>query len=243
MPFGTFESQMVSDPLTLEIGETREAALQLGFEALGIYTSAYAFNGETRSGNNDKIEHFGANLGMDKELELLRFDIGLSYLNNIAESDSIQDYLAGATGTQKIKDNISAWGGHVILHMGPFTGIGEYISAVDDFAAAELPFNGSGAKPEAWNLELGYNFELWGKEGTFALGYQRTDQALSLGLPEERFLSTLSVGIFDKTTLSIEWTHDEDYGSGDTGVDAEGNPVAGTDHGAHTLTAQLAVEF
>ena len=44
VPFGNYETQMISDPLTLEIGETAEDALQLGVEAGGFYGSVYAFN-------------------------------------------------------------------------------------------------------------------------------------------------------------------------------------------------------
>jgi hypothetical protein len=243
VPFGNFESQMISDPLTLEIAETREAALQGGFETDGFYGSAFTFNGDTTTGVDDEIEHFGVNLGLDMELEKAVFDIGVSYINNIADSDGIQDYLASATGTQKIANNISGGGTYGILHVGSFTAIGEYIRAVDNFDTAELPFNNCGAKPEAWNLEVGYNFTILNKESTLAVGYQGTDEALSLGLPKNRFLTTLSVGIFDKTTLSVEWAHDEDYKSGDSGVDADANSVTGTGNEADTVTAQLAVEF
>jgi hypothetical protein len=242
-PFGNFESHMISDPLTLEIGEIREAALQAGFETSGFYGSAFAFNGDTSTGVDDEIEHFGANLGMELEFEKYAFDIGVSYINNIADSDGIQDYLEGATGTQTIANNISSWGTYGILHVGPFTAVGEYISTADSFDTTELPFNSSGAKPEAWNLEVGYNFTVLNKESTFAVGYQGTDEALSLGLPKNRFLTTLSMGIFDKTTLSVEWAHDEDYKSSNSGVDADANFVTGTGNEADTVTAQLAVEF
>jgi len=42
VPFGNFESNMIQDPVTLEIGETRESAGQVGFEHSGFYGSAYA---------------------------------------------------------------------------------------------------------------------------------------------------------------------------------------------------------
>ena len=35
LPFGTYETNLISDPLTLEIGETGETALELGGEAEG----------------------------------------------------------------------------------------------------------------------------------------------------------------------------------------------------------------
>lgn len=243
VPFGTFESHMVSDPLTLEIGETREAAVQVGFESRGWYASAFAFNGDTTEGGDDEIEHFGLNLGFARELAQVAFDVGASFTNGLADADAIQDYLDAANGTQAISDQVSAWAAFGIVHVGPVTAIGEYVSAADNFGTAELPFNGLGAEPKAWNLELGYNFELFDKESTIAVGYQGSDEALSLGLPETRFLTTLSVGIFDKTTLSFEWAYDQDYDTGDTAVDEDGNAITGSDDDANSATVQLAVEI
>jgi hypothetical protein len=55
VPFGNFESQIISDPLTLEIGEAGEDALQVGVEVEGFYDSIYTFNGDVTEGGDDKI--------------------------------------------------------------------------------------------------------------------------------------------------------------------------------------------
>ena len=63
VPFGNFESNMVSDPLTLEMGETRESALQAGFDVDGFYGSVFAFNGDIdEAGEDSHIDNFGAQL-------------------------------------------------------------------------------------------------------------------------------------------------------------------------------------
>jgi hypothetical protein len=54
VPFGNFTTYMISDPLTLEIGETREAALQLVMEEEGLYASVYAFNGDADEAGLEK---------------------------------------------------------------------------------------------------------------------------------------------------------------------------------------------
>ena len=46
LPFGSFESHMVSGSLTVDIGEIHETALQVGIESHGIYGSAFVFNGD-----------------------------------------------------------------------------------------------------------------------------------------------------------------------------------------------------
>ncbi|MDH5525618.1 MAG: LbtU family siderophore porin, partial [Desulfobulbaceae bacterium] len=106
-------------------------------------------------------------------------------------------------------------------------------AATEAFAASELAYNGGGAKPKAWNVEVGYTSELMGKETTLALGYQGTDQAVDLGLPEQRYLAAVSMGIIDNTSLALEYIHDEDYSVAN----------GGTDNDAETVTMQLGVEF
>ena len=51
-PFGAFETNLVSDPLTLSIGETKETIVMLGYEHNGFTASAYAFNGDLDESSN-----------------------------------------------------------------------------------------------------------------------------------------------------------------------------------------------
>jgi len=71
-------------------------------------------------------------------------------------------------------------------------------------------------KPKAWNLEGAYNFELAGKDAIVALGYQKTsdmhfDRTVT-DYFEDAWLTSLSVGIIDNTTLAAEWKHSNAYG-------------------------------
>jgi hypothetical protein len=235
VPFGAFESNMVSDPLTLELGETRESALQLGFETSGFYGSLYVFNSdinETSDGDDDKIKSFGAAVGYGLENDNMIMDVGLGWINNIAASDGLTGFF-GDAGIVDVQDYVSGLTAHLTLNYGPFTAIGEYLGALDTFQAGELGFNGTGAEPSAWNLEAAYTTEIKSKETTFALGYQATDEALDLGLPESRILASIGVGIWEYTTLAFEYLHDEDYSIGD----------GGTGNDASAITLQLAVEF
>jgi hypothetical protein len=54
VPFGTFETHLVSDPLTLEIGETNETAVVAGFARGGFGGAVYVFNGDS-DGIHDAI--------------------------------------------------------------------------------------------------------------------------------------------------------------------------------------------
>lgn len=48
VPFGSYQTNMVSDPLTLEIGETRETVAQLDIESASITAAIYLFNGTNK---------------------------------------------------------------------------------------------------------------------------------------------------------------------------------------------------
>jgi hypothetical protein len=229
VPFGNFESNMIQDPLTLEIGETRESAIQVGLEASGFYGSIYAFNGDVNeTGKDETIQSFGANLGYAYECDAMTLDIGAGWINSIADSDGLTDVLPG-----EIDDYVGGLAAHAIFSYGPFTLIGEYVGATDSFKDSELDFKGRGAEPQAWNLELAYTHEIAGKETVFALAYQSTDEAVALELPEDRYMAAIGIGIFENTTLAFEYLHDEDYSEKD----------GGTGEDANQLTMQLAVEF
>jgi hypothetical protein len=229
VPFGNFESNMISDPLTLEIGETRETAVVFGGEYEGFHASTYAFNGDVdESGDDDQIKCFGLEAGYTFENETFGLDVGAGWMNNIADSDTLGDTLPG-----EIEDYVDGITAHAIVSWQGFKLIGEYLGAMDDFEVAELEFKGKGAQPEAWNIELGYTFEIASHETVFAVAYQGTDEALALELPEERYMGTAGVGLVDGLSLALEYAHDKDYdkkegGSGDS---------------ADTLTLQMALEF
>jgi hypothetical protein len=232
VPFGNFESSMISDPLTLEIGETRETAVQVGYVSGGLYGSAYLFNGDSNDGGSEQIDQFGFNLGLARDAEEggFGYDLGLFWTSNIADSDTLQD---AVTDSGNLAIKVAGYGIHGLVRTGPFTLIGEYLTASKSFDTADLAFNGSGAKPSAFNLEADYDFELVGKGGNVAVAWQGTRDALALELPKTRYLAVLSVGIFENTTLTFEYAHDEDYDSskGGSGEDSD------------TYTAQLAVKF
>ncbi|MXY97667.1 MAG: hypothetical protein F4Z29_07940 [Gemmatimonadetes bacterium] len=89
----------------------------------------------------------------------------------------------------------------------------EYMISQDRYAPGVLAFDGRGARPAVWSLEVGYGFELAGRGGALALGYHGTSEAAGLGIPSVRYLSVVSVDLW-KETLSgtLEWLHDREYG-------------------------------
>ncbi len=251
LPFGGSSPNMITDSLTTYMGELFESAVQINFNAAGVYGSVFVFNGETQDSTEEKIDQYGLNIGYALESESFGVDVGMSYINNMGDTDYIRGFKEDLDGNKDNGDEyffgtdpgykyVDGMGVHLVLNTGPFSFFGEYLTALDKFNAK----NGSalyGKEPSAWNIELAYVLNLAGKEMTMALGYQGSDEAAlairgdggSTSIPEARYLLGLSMGIYENTKLSLEYSHDRDYDKKD----------GGTGENADNLTLQVAVEF
>ncbi|MGA1823255.1 MAG: LbtU family siderophore porin [bacterium] len=237
VPFGNFATHFVSDPFTLEIGETIESALLLGY-AKGLASGSLTlFNGDIDETDNDAnldnndnmIETFVLNVALDIPSETMPINFGISYISNIADTDTIGDL-----GTTTTVD--SAVGGlnvYLTSKSGPITLEAEYVQAMGEFEVGDLGLGGiDEKKPGAWNVEIAYEvsekLEVAGKyEQTMDLDYTGSESY------ETRFGIAASYGLYEATTLSVELLNSTGY-----------DPGAGLDEATETaVTAQLAIEF
>ncbi|UXI04166.1 LbtU family siderophore porin [Photobacterium sp. TY1-4] len=229
LPFGVYDTQMISGTLTSDVGETRETAFLAGIAQNNYYASVFLFNGSNKKEGKEHLNNWGVQLGLNMETADITFNSELSYINDIGDSDNLQDVLS----SQNVNDYTDGWNWFGKAESGAWTLIGEYTATLSGFESNVLTFNFDGAKPSAWNLELGYHFYLNQFETTASFGYQGTQESLPLELPEQRLLAALSVNVLDNTAISLEWARDQDYEI------AEG----GTGESADTVTLQLAAEF
>ncbi|BAO43758.1 LbtU family siderophore porin [Thiolapillus brandeum] len=227
--FGHYDSYMVSDPLTLEIGETRATAAQLGFMQGDFHALTFIYKGDT----DDQVESVGINLGLIHETEASEepgYTLELSWMNNLANSNSLRDFISHPGRLEK---RTAGLGLAASASLGNWTLMGEYLGAISDFDSQDLAFDGRGARPQASNLEAAYHFHLFDKETFTALAWQHSREALALELPENRYLITLGMEIFTHTTLAVEYAHDVDYAQGD----------GGSGRSSDLFTLQLAASF
>lgn len=231
LPFGNYDTAMSTDPITKTLGETKENSLLVGATYKGFFGEVFAFNGDTqKSGEGNNIDQYGLNVGYGGDVDGLEVAVAAGYINNIADSDGLTDKISGSTAIQDYVGGVSLNGS---VSMSGVTFAAGYVKATDAFQSGELAFNSKGAQPRAWNTELSYTTEILGKETTFAATYQGSDEALALELPESRLGAAVTVGIFDKTAVTVEYLADEDYSTSEGGTGKSG----------HTATAKLAVEF
>jgi hypothetical protein len=218
VPFGVFASNMVSDPLTLDLAETYDSAIQVGYATDGLDVSAYVFKGDF---DNNQIGKHGFAIGYEGQTDGFAFAGRVGYISDLLESDALVDNLNTAAITPA--DEMPAWTASAEVVAGAFALVAEYVKASDSFS------NYGNQKPAAFNIEIAYGFEAVGKPATFAIGYQGTDAASNAGwgFVEKRLVSALSMEIHSGTTIALEYMNEEDY----AGVETD------------TVTGQLAVEF
>jgi hypothetical protein len=227
VPFGNFESHMISDPVTLELGETRESAVVVGFAADWIDLSAGVFNGDIdETGEDDKIESYvaGAIFTLPQNtVSGFELSAGASYISNIGDSDSLQEDIEA--GPLTIRDYVAGYSAFIsISALDRFFLNAEYLTAADEFVAGELSFDsGRKFKPSAWYAELAVGVI---DDLEIAVRYEASDEGGNF-LPEKRYGCAVTYGLFENTSLGFEYLHGEFKNNDKTDV----------------LTAQLAVEF
>ena len=215
IPFGAYETGLVSDPITLDLGETRETVLMMNYEGGAVSGSVYIFNGDNKDTGKDEINNWGANIAYSRD----NVSFGLAYINDLLDSDSLQDVLNSSTVT----DYAGGLAANVTFNAGNFTLIAEQVAATDTFNDAPV----AGDKPKARNLELDYALAIAGKPATIAFAAQSSEDAANSGLPEKKRLVGLSIDVTDNIGLGLEYSKEEDY----------------SDVQTNNLLAQIAVSF
>lgn len=232
VPFGVFETMMISDPITLDLAETNETAVQVGIEMNGFRGAVYAFNGDSdEADNNDNsIESFGLSAGYILETDAFTLGLGADWISNILDSDTLGDVYDDKSWATTLDDQVPGFAVNAMAIFGPFSLIGEYVAMTDDAEAV-----GGGILAEeisAYAIEAGFTFDVSGFETTIAIGYQASDDATDI-LPESKIIGAVGVGITDNLSLAVEYAY------------AENNDVADGGDGDEidTVTVQLAFEF
>ena len=235
VPFGIYDSYMLQDSLTLQMGETGDTAIVLGFRHdSGLNSSVYGFNGDwLETGEDETINSFGAGIGYSRGTDSLSYSLRADWLNNLAESDVVSDTLTGVLPANELTELVAGMAISFSMNVGPVGILADYVTALDSFAATELAFGGQGAEPATWGVEIGFDTEMSGLDTTFAVGLQGSDEALDLGLPESRMLASASTALREGINLTLEYLLDDDYSIAD----------GGTDEDSSMATLQLAMEF
>lgn len=245
---GPLETGAIVDPLSYEFGFKREKSLLLGVSFGEFQGSVYGYHGDDARSDKPRTG-YGALVGYKKHVDAEdEIAFNLSYIDDLGTLAGFQEEVFGheyeAHGEGHGADHggphpgsderVPGWSAATAIRYGDFVIAAEYMISQDRYAPGVLAFDGRGARPAAWTLEAGCGFELAGRGGALALGYQGTSEAAGLGMPSIRYLSAVSIDLWKETLYgTIEWLHDREYG---TAKDGSGENT-------NQYTLQLGVAF
>lgn len=143
VPFGKFDSHFVSDPLVLELAETRKTALMADWCRSGACIKAAVF--DSQADESEEIDGVVVSLEFTSSDE--RFSAGCSWISSIAESDLL---ISENEDRDEALEEVQGAGCFVFGRMGRWILNAEVISALESLGDGEV----SGLeRPHAWNVE------------------------------------------------------------------------------------------
>lgn len=217
LPFGVFDTRMISEPLTLEVGETNEISWSLGWESGALQATVFGFNGDDGLDSSGGLAGYGGAVSYSAEREESAVALNLALTSDFGYADNVLSVLADAAVGAQSAGRVAGLSAHGSWRYGAVTIIGEYVGALETYASGEMQFAGRGAKPASWMLEAAFDFVAGGMDATVAAGYQATREAVALELPARRLLAVASVALSEPVTLGVEWARDRAYAAQEGG--------------------------
>lgn len=224
IPFGSYETNFITDPATLVLGETNQGAVLAGYrfgEDL-VDASIGVFNGSANeTGKDDHIDSLVASISLNFSDN---FILGGSYTSNLASSDSLNQVLVDP---QNLDSLVGGWSAFITYAFLDRFSIGaEYLAALDSFKPGEIHTAGTRAlKPKAWNLELGVGIV---EKVALSVRYGGSSDGGEDFLPEKEYGTVLNWAVFENTNLAFEYMRSE---------------FEDDHHKTDSFVTQLAIEF
>jgi hypothetical protein len=233
IPFGSFESNFIIDPMTLELGEINETAVQIGHKK-GITDISFGFfNGDIQKiDKDDEINSFFANASVIYSRGAYNMNLGVSYLSNMADTDTLEGFM----DSRGVNEYVQGMGSFLRVDMETWYLSAEYLVTTENFDPSHFDPNlliANHLRPETYNLEFGLKTR---DKASLALKYEKADDMNVLDLPEERYGICFSYSLYNDVSLSLEYLrekYDEFYKDKDN-VHKDKNDI---------VTAQLAISF
>lgn len=216
VPFGVYEHHPITNSLTQVLDETVKESAVLSLSHAPFFGSVYMFNaqgslqGPDATGDSaivpNQIYNGGVELGAINKQGFFGYDLDFGYNNNLAESEQI--YALMPTTTHRV----GAYAAHVMFSIGDLGLLGDGAYAATNFSSQDATYNGSGAQPWAYGLEINYRVPLFSRPGTLAFDYQGSGQALFLNLPRTRYDLNYTYSINHYVSMVAEFIRSQDYG-------------------------------
>lgn len=215
VPFGTYSSLMLSDTLPKLLARTKARAIEIGFEQQSksaLFGSLYAFRGDSFASGKRKINNGGVNLGYKFNKGFVTGRVGGGAIISITDSAGMQLGNGFATH-ENLHHQVPAYDINGMFNFGTKVDlIFEYVSAMAPFNRKDMSYKGKRAKPWAFDTELACSFYILDKKpSSMGIGYDRSGEAVTLGVPLSRTFVVFNTSLWRNTLQSIEFRHDKNY--------------------------------
>ena len=200
VPFGVFNSHFISDPLVLELGETRESAVLAGYADSMVDVQAAVFHGDLDKGG-DRADDVVASVTVTP-VDSVWF--GGFWISDIGESDVLQELAEErlADVNPAVYEEVPGAGAFLHVEAWKLALDVEYITATKDFVSGTLS-EGS-LRPASWNVELAFHSgERW-EVAVKAEGSRDFPE-----FPKTQCGIGGSLAVTDSSTVAIEYLHGE----------------------------------
>jgi hypothetical protein len=182
------------------------------------------------SGLGQQGSPFAYRYSVDRKTSLIA-EVG--WISDIGDTTGMSQAFAQA-GHGAPANTMSAVNVTVGARYSNLTLTGGYIRAIEEMDHDdEFMSYGQSTDPMAWCSELAYNTTFLNHPAALAIVYQKSSEALSSFLPEERYTTKASILLYNSTRLSLEYYQDREYSS-DNSMDEE------DDYG---ITTRLGFQF
>lgn len=204
IPFGLFNTFMVSDALTESLAQTQLVQMRYSYLNNGYGFKLFAANGRSLDkGDKGALNTFGMNLNLNKKISIFDTTLILGYTNNFLNFNNFKDSV--------IDQKVAALSSFFQIQWRNSTMIVEYIKALGKTSINDLAHENAPASLSAMNFELGHNVPIKGKKWLMAYGHQLTTDASALNLYKNAAVFVFGTAVGEDTYCKLEYKKTTDF--------------------------------
>ena len=237
-----------------------------------LLATAYIFNGPSHASATTHVNNGGINISYNFKEGNYIATVGGGVIGNMADSLGMQftgnnnntpplfggfggptetytipgttTVIQQNTGSEQLVHRVPAYDINLKIGIGDnIQLIGEYITASTHFSSTDLTFDGHDAKPSAFNIEGVYNMPWFVNPTSISVSYQKSKDALAIGLPSSRYSIAVNRSFWKNTLQTLEFRRDYDYGKTDTSTGSEIAGPSGSGKAMNMVTLQFDYYF
>ncbi len=242
LTFGNYKNDLIYKPFTKALGQTREYAVIAGYENK-VYANMSAFFPYTHVRSAALPFAYNVNTGVKDQQGRFSYDAGVSYLCSMTDTQALQfnKGFGGLLG-RSVYHAVPAAAAYLNLQDENWNTYLTYVTALHPFNRNVMSFQNVGARPGAFSIQSGYNFNLHGTRFKAIGFYDNSFQALALLLPKRRIGAEINVYPTPYMDVQLQYSRDYNYTPGET-AQGLGKTINGANTKTNTVALQIVLYF